>query len=133
MSTVLFFVPSVKVSVGGFLGTGGEVRSLSSLDGVRVIFQSDRPGLGFLFTLMFCVTAAFALLGVMYPRRWVFVAGPCYMIFGLVLDFFSGPNPSVEYYFLPRLLGYIALTMTITGFWIKPPALGVTTARSAPS
>jgi len=121
LTAVLTFVPALKAEVGGFMGMGGEERSLSALDLIRLLFQGGQAGLGILFVLMFCTTVAFAVLAIKYPRRWVFIAGSCYAVFGILLAFFSGSNKDIQYYFLPRLLGYIATAMTLTGFWVRPP------------
>jgi hypothetical protein len=131
LSAVLEFVPVLKMKVGGFMGIGGEERSMSALDLIRLLFQGGQTGLAILFVLMFCVTLAFAALALKYPRRWVFIAGSCYAVFVIVLDFFSGSNKDVEYYFLVQLLGYIATAITLTGFWVRPP-VQTTAAQPAP-
>jgi hypothetical protein len=133
MEAVLWFVPTYKVAVGGLIGQGGQERSLSNLDAVRLVIQSGQLGLGILFVLFFCITAAFVALAMKYPRRWVFIAGSCFELFELVFDFFSGSNPNMQPYLLPQLLGYVAAAMVLAGLWVKPPTLGITPDPFAPS
>jgi hypothetical protein len=111
LEIILTFVPS----------HGAEGRSFSDFESVRWSFQQGgRDGLFLLSVSMFCFMVACPALALSHPRRWVFIAGASFAMFGLVLEFFTGSNENV--YFLPRLLDYVAIAMMLTGFWIKPPA-----------
>lgn len=123
LSILLWFVPSVTMKVGGFLGVGGEEKTLSVLDVVRMLFRAGHLGFAFFLVLLFCISAAFLVLAIKYPRRWVFVAGSSYAVFGIILDVFSGSGTDVHYIYLPKAMGYLATAMTLVGFWCKPPAI----------
>jgi hypothetical protein len=119
LNAALTFVPTLKNESGGFMGLGSEKQSLSGFDIVRMTFQHGQGGLGVFYVLVFCIPVAFAVLGITYPRRWVFITGSCFTVFLLLLNLFAGSAEGVEYYFLPRLLGYLSFAMTLTGFWVK--------------
>ena len=122
LDLILYFVPA--------LGFGGEEKSLSPLDVTRLYFQRGEAGWGFLNVAFFAATAVVLFLAWKQPKRWVFVAGASIFAFGLLLEFFMGSSESVQQYFLPRLLRYLAALAALTGFWIKPPVGGAAPAVS---
>jgi hypothetical protein len=121
LQCVLVFVPSLRMTVGSVMGYGGEVRTFSDLEIIRLLFQGGKMGLGTYLVILFCATATFAVLAIKYPRRWVFIAGSCFTIYGIIYGVFAGSDPNVQYLFLPRLLDYISSAMTLGGFWVRPP------------
>jgi hypothetical protein len=133
LDLILWFVPAYRMMVGGVLGFGGEWRSLSALDVTRLNFQRGQAGWGFLDVAFFAATAVVLFLAWKQPKRWVFVAGASIFAFGLLLEFFMGSSESVQRYFLPRLLYYLAALAALTGFWIKPPVGGEAPSVSKPS
>lgn len=123
LDAAMVFVPSFRMKVGGFMGMGGEERSLSVLDAIRLAFANGQFGIGMFFVLCFCAAVAFAVLAVKFPRRWVFVAGSCFAAFMTVLSIFmgSGDDAHTHRYLLPRLIGYVCAVLQLVGFWVRPP------------
>src|SRR5437667_12507513 len=62
LNILLTFVPSMKVKVGGLIGVGGEEKTLSALNAIRLISQAGQFGVALLFVLFFCITVAFLVL-----------------------------------------------------------------------
>ena len=122
LNAILFFVPALKAKVGGFLGFGGEERTFSVLTLTREIIQAGHLGLGLFFVIIFCIAVAFVVLAIKYPRRWLFITGACYTIVWFIFALFSGSGKDTEELFLPKLLGYVASALTLSGFWVRPPA-----------
>ncbi len=124
MNIVLWFVPAVKARVGGFFGFGGKEELLSMFSFARMVSQGS-PGLAMFLVLVFASNIVFIVLALKYPKRWIFLAGSSLAAFFLLLDVFSSnSNDQVRYLLLPRLLDWAATALTLTGFLIKPPALG---------
>jgi hypothetical protein len=126
IKAILFFIPSFSMRAGGFMGRGGEERSMSRFDLSRVaspVGQSPNPYASIGTVFAFCILITFILLAVCYPRRWVFIAGACVTAIGIlggILLFFVLPNHNNHRFFFPRLLHFVATAMVLSGFWIKP-------------
>jgi len=120
IEVVLWFVPAGVLETTGFLGLQIQRQVVSALDIVRMLFQLQKEGFGFLYVLFFCAELAFLVLAIFYARRWVFVAGACFVAFLLILDIFTGSSQNFHPYFLSRAVGYLAAAMALTGFWIRP-------------
>jgi hypothetical protein len=114
LNAVSFFFPS-------YHAPGVVDRMFSSLEIIRSQFANGRDGWGLFNVLAFCSIVGFAVLGMKYPRRWVFLSGACVTCFLLVMEIFTGSG-RLEQLFLPRLLDYVATGMQILGFWIHPVA-----------
>ncbi len=121
LDLVLTFVPAYRTKVGSFLGFGGEERSLSAFDMIRIQLQ-NQSGWGVFNVAYFGAYAALVVLAWKQPKRWVFVTGAALAAFALLLELFIGPWDSIYYYPVPRLLHYVAGACVIAGFFARPPS-----------
>lgn len=122
VQVALLFVPAYRARVGGLFGFGGEERSLTNLDVIRLFFRAGQNGWGLLNVFVYSAYGALLVLAFTAPKRWVFLSGGALYAFVLVLNFFVGTSEGVEYYFVPRLLDYVSLALPLTGFFLRPPA-----------
>lgn len=119
---VLAFVPMMEVKTGGFWGFGVQEKSLSPFQAGQMLFEQGTTVVGFLYVIYFSLTVAFLVLGIVRPVRWVFVAGASYGVFFVILAFSAGSPPeNVTMYVLPEIVSYLAIALTLSGFWTKPP------------
>lgn len=119
LNAIVFVLPYLSYR-GGTFGRPGNV-VYSTLEICRLSLDNGILGWGLIMVLTFCGSVALAALAISYPRRWVFIAGSCYTAFWLMFDFFSVTDPNVQYIFLTRFLEKVAITLTLVGFWVKPP------------
>ena len=111
INIALWFVPEYRVNKS--------VLTLFSL--VRSISQVS-PGWTMFYVLVFASNIVFIILALASPRRWIFLTASSVAAFFLLYGLFSGSNEQIEYLLIPRILGYIAALITLTGFLIRPPA-----------
>ncbi|HEY7214235.1 MAG TPA: hypothetical protein VIC28_06365, partial [Thermoanaerobaculia bacterium] len=120
MNIVLWFVPAFRMKVGGDLGFGAEDKVFSMLSMVRLISQTS-PGWTLFFVVTFASNIVFLVLAFAYPKRWLFIIGASIAAPFMLWGFFSGENPDIHQFLVPRLLGYVATALTLIGFFIRPP------------
>jgi hypothetical protein len=117
LSTILYFIPMHKIS---YMGDGYH----SSADVLSFIFrngyQQASGSLGILslapyyFTFCFCLNFLFIYLSYAYIRRRVFFLGGFWAFYGIMLDYFNGPDKD-ETIFIFNILGYVATGMCLCG------------------
>ncbi len=112
---VLLFVPSY-----GLDAIGGQ-KLMSDLEMMRRFSQTGNL-FEFIFLLIVAVVAplAWIVLALVYPKRWVFIAGASLVVFNVLLELFSGGSPDVKKLLIPRILAYVADAFVMTGFVAKP-------------
>ena len=100
--------------------------SLSTFQIIGIMFENGEAGWALYNSVSYCFTAAFILLALKYPRRWVFLAGSYYTVANVVVGslFPASTNGNAEWMLLSRLLEHIARLMRLVGFWVLPPACG---------
>ena len=121
LNIILWFVPAVTMRVGTLLGFGGEEKTLSMFSMVRLISQQHNLGLTIFLVGVFAGNIVFIALALAHPRRWVFITASSVAAFFILLNLFSGSNEQIHYLLVPRVLGWCATLLTLTGFVIKPP------------
>ncbi len=121
LNIILWFVPSFKASIGGFMGMGGEERVLSMFSMVQLASQQGNMGLTIFMVLIFASNIVFIALALALPRRWVFITASSVAAFFILLNLFSGSNEQVTYFLVPRVLGWAASLLTLVGFLMRPP------------
>lgn len=119
MNIILWFVPTMRMKVGGILGVGAQEDVYSVLTLVQRISQTS-PGWHLFFVLTFASNILFIVLAVAYARRWIFITGASVATLFLLWGLFSTDAPGVEGFLLPRILGYVATALTLTGFVVVP-------------
>ncbi len=129
LNIILTFIPMYVVEAPGLFGLFKVKRSI--FDGIQLAFNiggSEGFFYGFLYVLIFAAYIIFAVLAIVYQKRWVFIAGASVAAFTLLLEFLSSDVEGVEAILLPKLLWYIATIAMLSGYFVKPPIS--TTERS---
>src|SRR5262249_918753 len=88
LQIALLFVPAYRATVRGFSGFGGEARSLSGLDVVRLQFRAGQTGWGLFSAATYSAFALLLVLAFSKPSGWVFLSGASLVTFLFVLEFF---------------------------------------------
>lgn len=113
---------------------------VSHLDLARFCFRLGLPGWGFYTRwgfynmLVLVLPVAFAALAILYPRRWVFIAGSIFAIYQLLFAFVGPHNPEIQPRLICLVLTNAARVAALAGLWVKPAAchpLAVPAADSA--
>ena len=128
---IYFFMPSVRIrTVIGYY----EVASLSEI--TQKLFNLN-PDIASIVILILVACIALVVLAIFYPRRWVFLFGAilsafclfCPLLFGLFRLFSSGEyqsvfspktEPQIKLFFVPIMLYFTGVILSLTGFFIKP-------------
>lgn len=128
-----FLESSLNTPVEQIFGATGNPQPLTPLDYYRLLFQLGRTGFGsfsvFVYSfkvLSYAASGVLVVLAFTTPTRRVFVSGGLLCTFLLVLLplhllLTEANGEGVEVYFLPRFLAYLALTLPLIGFFVRPP------------
>lgn len=117
LQIILWFVPTVEMSFGGFMGEEG---ALSMFSFVRLRSQQGNVGFTFFAALLFASNIVVIALALALPHRWVFISASSVSAFGILLSLFSGSNDQMTYLLVPLVLAWVAKLLTLLGFFIKP-------------
>jgi len=127
ISFILNFIPSFRIK-GSFFQPE---KLLSVRDIVKILFGNGQVALGMFSVLLVAFAIVFVILAIKYPKRWVFVSGASFGVFGLFLSLFVGTPEGVEVLVIPAVISYIANAMILSGFFIKPEVHSKVTLKTA--
>ena len=122
ISIVLFFVPYKRVNPTRTDRLEGMVTGRAPIEGVVSPIEELRhdPAAALFGAILLSVYIAFFVLAIVYPKRWVFLAGAIYMSFSLLLALFVSPSENEHVFLIPNILSILSTILGLSGYFVKP-------------